>query len=507
MGHSPSVQRASALRSTDAEASQGSDIPGGMYKYQESYLTLDQAKLSECLGSGYDSQRTPSTVSPDDTGCQDSLADSEDDIEGESVMWQQTSNGSESDMFDCNKGDRSRQCTKSTVAPSPSDGPSDNDEETSDEDDDEVQGYPSQSSSIQARRPSSIECNRDLSRFSQAKLVAQKTQEELEVQSPGLRKRPKSLSMGGLPTIASGTNLCAMANEIDGSFNDSDDDDLSSRETFDMQDMGSFSRQISKLSTSDFARQISQRSSCYDQGFSSVSNSHIERWSDVDETLILFDFDDTLCPTSHLMEHPECRAGVDQDLEKHEAVVSRVLEMATSLGQVQIVTMATDAWVEEKLTDLMPGVRDKIQELNIPIVCARANLNSRQLRAARSDRRDPSHFLKAQAMKRVIRKFYHGNKHGGRSWKNILSIGDSEAERLALQDIVFHRCQRDRKGGWKECLCKTLLLLNSPKLVELTAQLKFVEHLLPALVQHDGDVHMDIDKEDLEAAMAPVNVA
>lgn len=237
---------------------------------------------------------------------------------------------------------------------------------------------------------------------------------------------------------------------------------------------------------------------------SAASTSHLELWHQPDETLILFDFDDTLCPSHHSRVHPDCKAlsgPFGPALARHEAAVTRLLQAATDRGHVQIVTMAQNSWVERCITDLMPGLRDTLSNLRIPIVSARADLTNQDLRQANGDGRDPSHFLKTRTMKRVIKKFYGSGEHH-RSWKNILSIGDSEAERCALQDIVFRHTQKDRNGVWKDCRCKTLLLRDKPTLEELTAELEFVAQLLPALVLHDGDLDMDIDEEDLQAAMA-----
>lgn len=238
-----------------------------------------------------------------------------------------------------------------------------------------------------------------------------------------------------------------------------------------------------------------------------ASSSHIERWHHPDETLIFFDFDDTLCPSTHIARHPEImrmmmKVEVDHALEKHEAVVTRLLQVAVSFGQVHIVTMARYSWVEQCITALMPGLKDTLSKLKIPIVSAKDDATLQTRRQLQSDGREPAHFLKTRAMKRIIRKFYGSGTHRKRSWKNILSIGDSEAERCALQDIVWHRTQQDRNGAWKDCRCKTLLLQSNPVLEDLTAQLNFVEHLLPAVILHDGDLDMDIQEEDLEAARA-----
>merc|ERR1712062_154185 len=89
-------------------------------------------------------------------------------------------------------------------------------------------------------------------------------------------------------------------------------------------------------------------------------------------------------------------------------------------------------------------------------------------------------------MQRAVRDFYKKGRR--RSWKNVVSIGDSSAERCALQDVVSRRVQRSRHGRWKECRCKTLTLMQEPSLEQLTAQLKKVTQSLPTLVLHDGDV-------------------
>lgn len=72
--------------------------------------------------------------------------------------------------------------------------------------------------------------------------------------------------------------------------------------------------------------------------------------------------------------------------------------------------------------------------------------------------RDPSQYLKQKTISKVLRGFYRTVKRRssdpsrprGRSWKNVLSIGDSTAERFAVQDVVLGRVQRDRRGRWKE---------------------------------------------------------
>jgi len=118
--------------------------------------------------------------------------------------------------------------------------------------------------------------------------------------------------------------------------------------------------------------------------------------------------------------------------------------------------------------------------------------------------RDPSQYLKQKTISKVLRGFYRTVKRRssdpsrprGRSWKNVLSIGDSTAERFAVQDVVLGRVQRDRRGRWKECRCKVVKMKTEPTVEELTFQLLRLTDLLTALVQHDNDLDACLEDED-----------
>lgn len=82
-----------------------------------------------------------------------------------------------------------------------------------------------------------------------------------------------------------------------------------------------------------------------------------------------------------------------------------------------------------------------------------------------------------------------------RSWKNVLSIGDSDAERLALQDVMWWRVQRGNGGRWKMCRCKSVKLKQEPSVTELSAQLLQLAQLLPTCVQHNDDLDLMFDDD------------
>jgi hypothetical protein len=230
------------------------------------------------------------------------------------------------------------------------------------------------------------------------------------------------------------------------------------------------------------------------------------------QTLIFVDWDDTLCPTASCKQFLSKVCPCDpsdeerQLLRAHEAEVIELLRCAASLAHVCIVTMAEMDWVHKSIAKLMPDVADVLEDLKIDVVSARESLTQRLRRSAFSDDRDPAQYLKTKAMERILKQFHREGGRvsrtlgtaGSRPWKNIVSFGDSTAERFALQDLVFRRNQRDRDGEWKECRCKTLLLLEDPTLLQLTGEVRLMRSLMSVLVHHDGDIHVDLAQEDLE---------
>jgi len=203
-----------------------------------------------------------------------------------------------------------------------------------------------------------------------------------------------------------------------------------------------------------------------------------------------------LCPTF---------AGADANastLELHTLIVEQVLRAAASVGHVAIVTMAGEGWVEETAEKYMPGVRRVIEELQISVTLARVGLPAWQRREAFAEGRDSSHYMKRRAMKKVIGNFYQQGAGGApMNWKNVMSIGDSQAERLALQDAVLGRKQRDPEGKWQNCHCKVAKLKLEPSVEELSAQLLMLAEAIDVMAQHDDDLDVEFDEEEVFLAV------
>lgn len=266
-----------------------------------------------------------------------------------------------------------------------------------------------------------------------------------------------------------------------------------------------------------------------------TSVSHLEKWHEAQETVIIFDWDDTIFPTSFIWsddrlhwsipapcfadgsaadvpafpERPDGPAMRDM-LQQHEQTAAALLKLATSLGRVVIVTLAHEGWVKTSIRNFLPGLEGLLEQLGIEVVHARNSIPARFLRGVREDEGYDVHkALKAKAMELVVRRFYSRKSNDlqtrgqSRSWKNVLSIGDSSAERLALQDVVFRRQQVDRRGIYKECRGKCVKLLSEPSLGILTIELQVLLSWMHALVRHDGDLDVDFSDLDEGSPLSP----
>ncbi|CAK0820212.1 unnamed protein product, partial [Prorocentrum cordatum] len=171
--------------------------------------------------------------------------------------------------------------------------------------------------------------------------------------------------------------------------------------------------------------------------------------------------------------------------------------LAVTLAHVVIVTLAGEGWVETSIRNFLPQLEGILEELRIEVYYCRKSVPARYMRMVHEESNDLTKVLKARTMTQVLKHIYGRTRSGRpRHWKNVLSIGDSAAERLALQDVLWWRRQKDSRGADRECRCKVLKLIGSPSLEKLTVELQVVASWLQVLVQHNGD--MDLDFEELD---------
>ncbi|KAJ0411069.1 hypothetical protein ATCC90586_008044 [Pythium insidiosum] len=203
-----------------------------------------------------------------------------------------------------------------------------------------------------------------------------------------------------------------------------------------------------------------------------------------ERTVVVFDWDDTLCPSSWLHAQdllPKFR-GQQIDLDKHQQNVLtliadhvvRLLRKAVSFGPVFVVTAAEVGWVELSCALYLPGVQAVLEMADIHIVSARSWYE--QTFGAGGD----SSAWKYEVMQLIANKcFGHAaaalqqqssplapqpvETDSDVGFFNFLSIGDSMAERdachSAADQVPF-------------TLAKTLKFVEQPTTEEIVQQVE-----------------------------------
>ncbi|CAE7288329.1 KIN12G [Symbiodinium pilosum] len=164
------------------------------------------------------------------------------------------------------------------------------------------------------------------------------------------------------------------------------------------------------------------------------------------QTMIVLDWDDTLFPTSYLRDELRLswmKAWKDQNLpaKLKDEVASKLaicqtkvvdlLKQATAAGKVILVTLARKPWVLDSCRNFFPTVGQAITELSVPVIYAQDGAGVDYNKIHMSSNAELERFwsgMKARAIARECREFY--SQYDGQSWKNVISIGDSDFERL-----------------------------------------------------------------------------
>jgi len=199
-----------------------------------------------------------------------------------------------------------------------------------------------------------------------------------------------------------------------------------------------------------------------------------------EQTLIIFDWDDTLCPSSACMasEH------TDEDLAYFLHELSReavaLLQKAKELAEkVVIVTNAGEGWVESCAAAWMPDLEPTLND--VEIASARARWEP-------SGVTSPTGW-KAREFHNVIDRFY--SRYENQSWKNILAVGDAPYEHEALMRVVEMA---------PHCRSKSVRFMITPSIDQLTFQIRALRETLEKVVTHDGDLDIQIPVD----VLAPV---
>lgn len=196
------------------------------------------------------------------------------------------------------------------------------------------------------------------------------------------------------------------------------------------------------------------------------------------ETLMFFDWDDTLFPTTWLrlqssLEKDAVTTPEEADLLHRLAKSTEsTLLMAMGIGKVVIVTNAEEGWVEMCCQKFMPSLLQVLAQVDI--ISARSTYEKCSDDAAE---------WKRLAFAREVNSFYGESDQQ----RNIVSLGDSLQEQSALNTVCH---------SLLNCCGKSLKFLESPTLMELLDEHEFARACLLDVVEHNGDLDVEIDLDN-----------
>lgn len=196
---------------------------------------------------------------------------------------------------------------------------------------------------------------------------------------------------------------------------------------------------------------------------------------DKEDPLIIFDWDDTLFPTTWLEKQELLldHTVILEDEERAElsTLAERVictLQTARACGTVVIVTNAMEGWVEVSCQRFMPSLWPYIAGLRVV--------------SARSTYQDelPTEW-KCAAFADEVRAHYRMQVAGER--RNVVSLGDSLNEQRALVAVT---------QGVPNCFAKSLKFMDEPHISQLIEQHEFLTSQLQEVVDHEGSLDVEV---------------
>eukprot|EP00397_Hematodinium_sp_SG-2012_P017406 GEMP01017797.1.p1 GENE.GEMP01017797.1~~GEMP01017797.1.p1 ORF type:complete len:360 (+),score=114.53 GEMP01017797.1:212-1291(+) len=272
-----------------------------------------------------------------------------------------------------------------------------------------------------------------------------------------------------------------------------------------------------------------------------------------EQTIIIFDWDDTLFPTTWIRHDKNIHwryplaeqtntydakdlAALTKQLKLLQDNVEKVLTLAMKLGHVVIVTLARPPWVELSCDNFFTHIGRFVTKHGIKVVYAqdmdgKARTYDKQKFASSEDAERFWIQKKQNAIMGEIADFY---SKSASSWKNVISLGDSDFERFATQASLLDYATVDDTetevkpevgsaaaklavlspshskskkpdnyavSGWvgkhyRRLRCKTVKMFDSPSCEDLATEMSMLHKWIPFLVKRDAGFDVDLEDEE-----------
>jgi hypothetical protein len=188
--------------------------------------------------------------------------------------------------------------------------------------------------------------------------------------------------------------------------------------------------------------------------------------------IIIFDFDDTLLPSSFLYQNKclSLDANVPNSVQEQlniisDAVVNLLTVACESSSLVSIITNSETGWVELSSQKFLPRI--------VPLISKILVLSAR----SKYEKAHPNSPImwKKDAFRSIL------SHQDSSVFKNILNFGDSSVEREAILDY---------KKEVTNSLVKVVKLVERPSIEQLRAQLDLIVKCFSHLVSYDQDLDL-----------------
>jgi len=190
------------------------------------------------------------------------------------------------------------------------------------------------------------------------------------------------------------------------------------------------------------------------------------------QTVIIFDWDDTMLCTSFLnLRHDQVLpASVERHLQEIQGAARRLLELAMRLGHTFIITNAMEGWVEYSAAKWVPELLPILQKVRV--ISARTKYEP--------------HFP-GEVSKWKIQAFLEVQRQlDSQIITNLLSLGDSNFEMDAVHVMGKEFAQ---------ALVKTIKFRENPSPEELLKQLELVAQKFERIVENARNLKIGLERK------------
>lgn len=197
-----------------------------------------------------------------------------------------------------------------------------------------------------------------------------------------------------------------------------------------------------------------------------------------EDTILIFDWDDTVLPSTWIHEQGLTLAEdtwptqeQQVQLGKLAQLAAHTLSVAKQYGQVILVTNAEEGWIELSCQKFMPSLWPALQD--VKLFSARSTYEHQGVAS-------PFEW-KYLAFESEINGFYEACDADLQ--KNVVSFGDSAHEREALIRVTERM---------PNCRTKSLKLVERPEVEQLMKEHQLLADCMRTVVHHDGNLDLCI---------------